>query len=62
MFSEEYLNKNLEINISKKNINSEIYPVILTGYNSTWKSYLPHVYGIEKGSVIRVDLNNSKIR
>ncbi|EPY2310999.1 RAMP superfamily CRISPR-associated protein [Clostridium sporogenes] len=59
-FSEEYLNKNLEINISKKNINSEIYPVILTGYNSTWKSYLPHVYGIEKGSVIRVDLNNSK--
>ncbi|GAA0741518.1 RAMP superfamily CRISPR-associated protein [Clostridium oceanicum] len=59
-FSEKYLNKNLEINISKKNINSEISPVILTGYNSTWKSYLPHVYGIEKGSVVKVDLKDSK--
>ncbi|HCL4546851.1 CRISPR-associated protein [Clostridium botulinum] len=57
-FSEDYLDKNLGINISKKNINTEISPVILTGYNSTWKSYLPHVYGIEKGSVIRINLND----
>lgn len=57
-FSEEYLKEKLGIDISKENINSEISPVILTGYNSTWKSYLPHVYGIEKGSVIEIDLNN----
>lgn len=59
-FSEDSLNSSLGINITKDNINTEISPVILTGYNSTWESYLPHVYGIEKGSVIRINLNNSE--
>ncbi|MFD3157035.1 RAMP superfamily CRISPR-associated protein [Haloimpatiens sp. FM7330] len=65
-FSYKYLNKNLNLKLNKedinneKNINMEINPVILTGYNSTWRSCVPHVYGIEKGSVIRINLDKTK--
>lgn len=59
-FSKEYLKKELEINIDKKDMEMEINPVILTGFNSKWKSYIPHVYGVEKGSVVKIDLNKDK--
>lgn len=58
-FSEKYLNKELNINISKGDIEMDINPVILTGYNSKWRSFISHVYGLEKGSVIRVNLDKS---
>lgn len=57
-FNREYLNKELNLNISEedyKNIECEIEPTISTGFNSTWQANLPQVYGIEAGSVIKLN-------
>lgn len=51
-FSKEYLNDMLDVNVD--NIKNDITPTIITGFNSTWQSNLPQVYGIEKGSVLRI--------
>ncbi|SFA71811.1 RAMP superfamily CRISPR-associated protein [Clostridium frigidicarnis] len=59
LFSSKYLNENLKADIIENNMESEINPVILTGYNREWGSFIPHVYGVEKGSVIRATLNKS---
>lgn len=56
-FNREYLNKELNLNINEekyKDIESEIEPTIITGFNSTWQTNLPQVYGIEAGSVIKL--------
>ncbi|NFG26557.1 CRISPR-associated protein [Clostridium botulinum] len=58
-FSKKYLNEKLKINLEKQNlINKDINPIIVTGYNSKWRSSIPHVYGIEKGSNIKINIDN----
>lgn len=56
-FSEQYLNEMLNVE-SKANIKYEVTPAIITGFNSKWQSNLPQVYGIEKGSVLRIEGSN----
>lgn len=58
-FSEKYLEDMLGVK-TKKNLKYEITPTIITGFNSTWQSNLPQVYGIEKGSVLRI-VNPNKL-
>lgn len=56
-FSEKYLKEMLNVDI-KSNVKHEITPVIVTGFNSKWQSNLPQVYGIEKGSALRIEGSN----
>ncbi|MCB2312914.1 RAMP superfamily CRISPR-associated protein [Clostridium tagluense] len=57
-FSEKYMKENLNIKLGKIKQKYEISPVIITGFNNKWKSMLPQVTGIEKGSVIRLEKCN----
>lgn len=62
IFNSDYFKDNLGINIRNDDIQADINPTIITGYNSKWKSYIPHMYGIEKGSVIEIKLQDTKSR
>lgn len=52
-FPVEYLKENLQSN-NIEILNSQINPTIIKGFNSKWKSHIPQVYAMEKGSVIRI--------
>jgi CRISPR-associated protein Csx10 len=58
-----YLKKELELsNLEEREIESEINPVMITGYNQKWRCHNPHVYGVEKGSVVKINKEIKEIK
>ncbi|WP_027626931.1 RAMP superfamily CRISPR-associated protein [Clostridium lundense] len=54
MFTKEYIKEKLDIDMNDNNTIQQIDSTIITGFNSKWQCQVPQVYGIEKGSCVRI--------